>query len=119
MPLLKSAGQEVEDKPITDHPQPEQPVLYDGVPLDLYGFFYTSFENTTPADKDKLRDLYDIAKGSDLNPPIGKILSELSKLEGKLGMAGYEKRIDRLWNYAKLRRKINDYSKQKKAMEKK
>jgi len=116
MPLAKSAEQAKEQKPITEHPQAEQVFTYEGIPVDLYGFFYSSAENTSPKDKDKLRDLYEFAKES--GKEIGSVLRTLSKLEGKLGLAGYDKRIDRLWNYIRLRRKTKDLSKQIKSMEK-
>lgn len=113
MPLLKETPQEavVEAKPVP--PQPEV-ITFEGVPYDVYSFFSTSLEMSSPREKDKLRDIYEFARGTS----HGETLQNISNIETKLGLGGGEKRVDRVWNWVRLNKYIKDLEARKGAMEK-
>jgi len=117
MPLLKTVEQTAEHT-ITDHPTPTIPFVSEGIPLDIYSFFETSSENSNPKEKDKLRDVYEFIKGRCEEPTLGNILHSLSVMESKLGLGGYAKRLDRVWNYVRLSRQVDELDKRRKSMEK-
>jgi hypothetical protein len=117
MPLAKSAQVSEPVAPITDHPEPKSLYIDEGIPIDLYHYFSLELQSLTEKDKEKLRDIYSWA--SDIEEPtMGNILEKISRLEGQIGLSGFDKRYDKVWNWVSITRKINDLEKQREAYRK-
>ena len=107
--------QETTETPITAHATAVDVLTVDGVPWDVYSFFGASHETLSTPDKDKLKDIYEFFKAD--NKTRGDIMQDISNLESRLGMAGSVSRVDRVWNWISLGRKIRDLELRKQALE--
>ena len=96
MGLAKSSESQEQTAPVVEHAVPEVPFVQDGVPLDIYSFFLSSAENMEPREKDHMRVVYEFAKSKCEEPTLGNVMHYLSTLEGRIGLLGYDKRVEKL-----------------------
>ena len=119
MPLAKEAVPESQtvqqDSPITSHPQAPDYIMYEGVPFDVYQYFSTAIESSTPNDRDKLRDIYEFVKKDGMS--IGDVMSGISDIENRLGLGGGERRFDRVWNWVRMSKHIKDIEARRASLE--
>lgn len=111
-------NREIQEKPITEHSTPQTTFSYDGLPLDIYVFFNSSFDNSSPRDRDKMRDIYEYSSGKHEKPVLGDILQTMRDIESKLGYSGYDRKLDKVWNWVRLSRYTDDLDKRRRALEK-
>lgn len=88
---------------------------YDGIPIDVYRFFGEKLGELGSREKDKLVAVSSWAfKDSET---VGDGLLKLRNLEMKLGSPSVgEKRYDRLFNWVKMQRNIEDMQKRQEAL---
>ena len=88
---------------------------WDDIPVDVYRFFGEQIGNLDGRDKDKVKAVSDWAfEGVE---GCGDAMIKLRNLEMKLGSpTGNEKRYDRLYNWVKMDRQIQDMRKRQEAL---
>ena len=116
MPLAKTAEQAVPQvAPITDHPEvKETPIVYDGVPMDMYAYFGLDMHRVGQSTKDKLRDIFEWSRGE--SPSLGEALIKVRDLESQLGSGGYETKYDKMWRYIRLSQNIKELDKRRESL---
>jgi len=91
---------------------------YDGVDLSLYNLFGIDIQHAEETEKGRLREISEWISSDLQEKSIGNIMSEIRKVEMKLGATPYgEKKLNRIWNYLKVSQKIKDLDLQRKALE--
>lgn len=89
--------------------------FWDGIPVDVYRFFGEQIGNLDGKEKDKLKFLSDWA--FDGTETVGDGLIKIRNLEMKLGSpSAGEKRYDRLFNWVKMQKHIEDIQKRQEAL---
>ena len=116
MPLAKSAEQVSEQQPVIEHPQADIPLTTETIPIDVF-YFFDATPLMSPLEKERLADIYEFAKSRCEDPTTGNVMHALSVIDQKLGLAGNEKRIDRIWNYIRLKKKADEVTKRYEALE--
>jgi len=88
---------------------------WDDIPVDIYRFFGEQLGNLEGREKDKVKSVSDWAfQGTET---VGDAMIKLRNLEMKLGSpSGNEKRYDRLYNWVKMDRQIQDMRKRQEAL---
>jgi hypothetical protein len=120
MPLAKSSTpSSVIAKPIeniTTTGQPEN-YVFDGVPIDCYRYFSIDLGSQSDKELKKIKDIYEWSKSKCDEPTIGNIVEKISKLEKQLGAPRIgEKSWDKVWQWVKLSRNIDDLDKQRETL---
>jgi hypothetical protein len=88
---------------------------YDNIPVDVYRFFGTQLGEVSDKDMDKLSLISDYAFRE--VETVGDGLLKLRNLEMKLGSPSLgEKRYDRIFNWVKLQKNIDDMRKRQEAL---
>lgn len=114
MPLAKNS-QDAPETDITAHPQAVEVFTVSGVPYDVFSFFNVSLDDISPKNQDKLKDIYEYFKAD--KKTLGDTMQDISNLESRLGLGGYGSRVDRVWNWVSLGRKIKDLELRKQSLE--
>ena len=95
-------------------PTTTQPVMnIDGAPLDVLRHFDIDYTTADSKEIGKARQVYEL-----LSPgkTIGDLLISIKEIEGKIGLSGYENRLNRVWNYIQINKQIEDLQKRQEAM---
>jgi len=116
MPLAKSAEQVSEQQPVIEHPQADIPLTTETIPIDVF-YFFDATPLMSPLEKERLVDIYEFAKSGCKEITIGNVMQAISEIDQKLGLAGNERRIDRIWNYIRLKKKADDLTKRYQSLE--
>jgi len=88
---------------------------WDDIPVDIYRFFGEQIGNLEGREKDKVKSVSEWA--FDGVETTGDAMIKLRNLEMKLGSpSGNEKRYDRLFNWVKMDRQIQDMRKRQEAL---
>jgi hypothetical protein len=83
-----------------------------GVPPDVYLHFGVGIENTDSKQRTRIKELYDWANNESVNN-FGDVMLKIRNLENSLGKPSIgESRVDRIWRWVSLQRRINDLHKQ-------
>jgi hypothetical protein len=101
--------------PVHKEPTSISTTIYDNIPVDVYRFFGAQLGELSDKDMDKLSLISDYAfKDSET---VGDGLLKLRNLEMKLGSPSLgEKRYDRLFNWIKMQKQIDDMKKRQEAL---
>ena len=118
MPIAKSAPQSV---PLStnqlNHSVPDAgggSFEYNGVPVDVYGFFGVEFDSLDAKDIGKLREIYSWAKEE--SDTLGDAMEKIARIERQIGYSGLDKRYDRVWNWVSITNKMKDLDKRRNAL---
>lgn len=88
---------------------------YDNIPVDVYRFFGENIGSLEGREKDKLTAISEWAFRD--SETVGDGLIKLRNLEMKLGSPSIgEKRYDRLFNWVKMQKQIEDMQKRQEAL---
>lgn len=114
--LAKSASQGTPvQAPVHITTQVQGTTVWDDIPVDVYRFFGERIGELDGRDKDKVKTVSDWA--FDGAETTGDAMIKLRNLEMKLGSpTGNEKRYDRLFNWVKMDRQIQDMRKRQEAL---
>lgn len=116
MGLENKVGESVV-KNVTDHPAAKSsPFESDGVPFDVYARYNVDPASVSPKDRAYLKEITEWALENEES--LGDGLLKLSKLESQLGSAGYERRLDKVWRWVSLSKKINELEKRRESLRK-
>ena len=119
MPLGKSL-ETPPAQPTQPVPSPSEPLsttmAWEGVPIDVYRFFGLDF-SSPDTEIEKVRDIYLWASDKNEEKTIGNILSTISSLEHQLGSPSIRmKRYDKLWQWVKMSKNIDDLTKARESL---
>ena len=96
---------------------PAGTLIWEGVPIDLYRQWNINLGTIPQQEISKLKDIYEWAKTKCDEPTIGNVLQKISSLENSLGSPAIgEKRWDKVWNFIRLQRQIDDLEKRRDAI---
>ena len=114
--LAKSATSAVPvQAPVHTTTQGVTTTQWDDIPVDIYRFFGEQLGNLEGREKDKVKSVSEWA--FDGVETTGDAMIKLRNLEMKLGSpSGNEKRYDRLYNWVKMDRQIQDMRKRQEAL---
>ena len=80
-------------------------LVYASVPIDMFRFFDREVTKATEVELRRLKEISDWVGGE----TVGEKVSKVSRLERELGVRHMsESRINRVWNFLKLGRQIDD-----------
>jgi hypothetical protein len=90
------------------------------VPIDVYRQFSIELGTIPEREVGKIKDIYEWAKSKCDEPTIGNIMQKISSLEQQLGSPALgHQRYDKLWNWVKITKQIDDLDKRRDALRKK
>lgn len=93
---------------------------WEGVPIDLYRQFNVELGTVPGKEIAKLKDIYEWAKTKCEEPTIGNILQRINSIENQLGSPALgDKRWDKIWNWVKISRQMDDLDKRREALRRK
>lgn len=121
MPLAKTAPQPVVETPqetqvIVEQKTTAPDISYSGVPLDLYRYFNLDLGTVNEKEVSRLKDILTWAKQD--TQSLGDAMVKISHIERELGMGGFEKRHERVWNWVRLSLNINDLEARRESLRK-
>lgn len=92
-------------------------MTWEEVPIDIYRQFDIELGTIQPKEINKIKDIYEWAKTKCDEPTLGNILNRISTLENTLGSPAIgHQRYDKMWNFIKLQRQVDDLLKRQEAM---
>lgn len=118
MAIAKSAPQVAQTTAVVEKPSLEgySSFLYDGVDISVYGFFDLDVGKASDTEKTRLKDIYDWAMSE--NKSIGDGMQRIRSLETQLGQPPIgTTRLNKLWNWIKISRQIDDLRKRQDSLE--
>ncbi|OPZ89046.1 MAG: hypothetical protein BWY74_02887 [Firmicutes bacterium ADurb.Bin419] len=80
--------------------------MVDGVPVEMYEYFGLNLGNVETQDKAKLKDIFDYLIPTSKN--MSDAFSKLTDIQLRLGSSSYEKRHDKIWNFIKINKQIEE-----------
>jgi len=118
MPLAKTAPTET---PVTSTPSlsvSDGVMVYNGLPLSVPNFFNIDAFKASETETTRMNEIYSWAKNKVPEGTLGDIITKISELERQLGATVVgESRIDKMWRWTKLSRRIDDLEKERTALE--
>lgn len=118
MPIAKSPPSVAPIKldPTPPIPQGFDSFQYDGVDISLFEMYGIDYSDEVA--RGRLKDINNWILNDLEEKTIGNVMMRLRDLDSKLGAtpAG-EKRINRIWNWLKIRNQIDDMTKRQRALE--
>lgn len=116
MPLAKSAV-------VTEAPQPQSPTKpalenfeYNGVPVDFFRHFDLDMSKAGEKELQKLRDIYAWSKSD--TESLGDALVKVSRIESQLGLGGFDKMYNKVWNWVRITTQMEDLNNRRESMRK-
>lgn len=92
-------------------------LAWDGVPVDVFRMFSAEIGTLPTKEIGKLKDICDWAGSKCEEVTIGNIMQKISSLESQLGSPAIgEKRWDKMWNWVKINKQIDDLKKRQESL---
>ena len=118
MPLIKSAPVQPTAQ-VTSSEMLSGDLSFAGIPVDIYRHFGVEIGHVEDKDVGKLKDILAWAKAKCEEPTMGNVLSRISSLENQLGQPELgQRRYDKMWNWVRLSRSIDDLDKKRESLRK-
>jgi len=117
MPLAKSAP--TETPVLTPSLSVSDGVMvYNGLPLSVPNFFNIDAFKASETETTRMNEIYSWAKNKVPEGTLGDVITKISELERQLGATVVgESRIDKMWRWTKIQRRIEDLEKERTALE--
>ena len=92
-------------------------LAWEGVPVDVIRMFNVEIGTVHQKDIEKLKDICSWADSKCEEKTIGNIMQKISTLERQLGSPALsEKRWDKIWNWVKISKQIDDLDKRRESL---
>jgi hypothetical protein len=121
--MAKGAPAPANQEPVViESPEPGigQSYHHMGVPVDFYRFFDVAMEKVDEDGVNKLKDIYEWAGNKVEEKTMGNIMDKIGEVSRKLGSPHIgERRYEKVWEWIKISKNIEDLEKRREAQERK